>query len=202
MNGLQKIGGDFKFIIAVMRYLIFTLLLAACAAPTPTPPRPTTAPLASPAPTAMAATPTPVRTSVPGFTLVPATPLPPTFTPAPCNSDAKFIRDVTVPDFTQIVAGATIDKRWAIRNTGTCEWTREYRVVFVEGMAMNATQEQALYPAKINTEAIVQMTMLAPNTAGDYAGKWQLRDAKGKNFGEVLFIKIKVVTGSVTTPLP
>ncbi|MBI5293011.1 MAG: hypothetical protein HY872_14150 [Chloroflexi bacterium] len=33
----------------------------------------------------------------------------------------------------------------------------------------------------------------APTAPGDYAGLWQLRDADGKAFGPVLFIKITVI---------
>lgn len=174
------------------------ILLTACASPTLTPLAPTVKPSPS-ATTAVVASPIPIRTVEPGFTLVPSTPLPPTATPTPCNSDAKFLRDITVPDFTQIVSGASIDKRWGIRNSGTCDWAREYRVVFIEGNSMGAANEQALFPAKAGSEAVVQIAMTAPIAAGDYTGKWQLRDAKGKNFGEVLFIKIKVVANATVT---
>ena len=61
---------------------------------------------------------------------------------------------------------------------------------------MGAANEQALFPAKAGSEAVIQIAMTAPVAPGDYMGKWQLRDAKGKNFGEVLFIKIKVVANA------
>ena len=188
------------------RYSILLLLiLTACAADaTPTAPAPglqtALAPLATPTP-AVAVT----RTPEPGFTLLPATPLtpiPPTGTPAPCQNDAEFVSDITVPDFTQIVPGAVIDKRWQIRNTGTCNWGPGYRLVFVEGNSMNAPTEHALYPAKAGNEAAVQVSMTAPIAPGDYTGRWQLRDGQGNFFGQVLFIKITVIGLQSPTPQP
>ena len=182
-----------------MRYtlIIVAFLLVACATPTPVPIT-VTRPLPTATLTVAASPPTPGRTVEPGFTLIPTTPLPPTSTPVPCTSDAKFVRDITVPDFSPINGGAIMDKRWAVRNSGTCDWGREYRVMFVEGSSMGAANEQALYPAKAGSEAIIQISMTAPIAPGDYNGKWQLRDPKGKSFGEVLFIKIKVLAATAT----
>ncbi|MEK7810062.1 MAG: hypothetical protein AAB571_13380, partial [Chloroflexota bacterium] len=117
-----------------MRYtlIIVAFLLVACATPTPVPIT-VTRPLPTATLTVAASPPTPGRTVEPGFTLIPTTPLSPTSTPVHCTSDAKFLRDVTVPDFSSINGGAIMDKRWAVRNSGTCDWGREYRVVFVEG---------------------------------------------------------------------
>ncbi len=67
---------------------------------------------------------------------------------------------------------------------------------------MGASGEQGLYPAKAGSEAVVQIAMTAPPAPGDYAGKWQLRDADGKAFGAVLFIKITVIETPTTTAAP
>jgi len=185
--------------------LCLTILLTACTAnTTPTTPAPdiqtALAPIATLTPV-VAATLTPE----PGFTLLPATPLtpvPPTNTPTPCESNAEFISDLTVPDFTQVVPGAVVDKRWQIRNSGTCDWGPGYRVIFVEGNSMNAATEHALYPAKAGAEAVIQISMTAPAEPGDYTGRWQLRDGQGNAFGQVLFIKITVIALSGSTPAP
>ena len=184
------------------RYLILlSLILTACATATP-----------GPAPNDLATAPGVIATAPPGaatrspepgFTLLPATPpspVPPTNTPVPCANDAQFVSDVTIPDFTQLVPGALIDKRWAVRNTGDCDWGPGYRLVFVEGNAMNAPGEHALYPARAGGEAILQINMVAPDAPGEYAGKWQLRDSNGIPFGQVLFIKVTVI--ALPTPQP
>ena len=135
-----------------------------------------------------------ISTPQAGFTLIP-----PTFNPAipptrePCVNDAVFVTDLTVTDFSQFLPGAALDKQWQIRNTGTCTWNSDYRVVFAEGSSMSANLEHALYPARPEADAIVRITMLAPDVPGDYKGDWQLRDDEDVTFGPILFIKINVI---------
>jgi Ig-like domain from next to BRCA1 gene len=158
---------------------------------TPIPPTETVA-----TPVAQAAT----RTPEPGFTLIPNTPVIPTNTPQPCNNGAVFVTDVTIPDNTAVLPGAPIDKRWQVQNTGTCNWTRDYRVAYFEGNQMGAAGEHALFPAKAGTRAVVQINMIAPDVPGEYMGRWQIRDASGQTFGQVLFIKIIVQPLPTTAP--
>lgn len=183
--------------------LIALLLLTACGSATSTSAATDATQTSRPTPTAPAtggsvAT----RTPEPGFTLLPSTPILPTDTPTPCNNDALFVSDVTVPDNSQVVPGAPIDKRWEVQNTGACDWTRDYRVAFFEGNQMGAANEHALYPAKAGNRAIVQVNMIAPDVPGDYTGRWQLRDPQGQPFGPVLYIKIIVIPLPSPTPPP
>jgi hypothetical protein len=182
--------------------LIPLLLLTACgaSASTPTPPAATSTdvPLNVPPPTATTAAATP--TPEPGFTLIPATPNLPTDTPVPCTNDAVFVADVTIPDNSQILPGAPIDKRWQIRNSGTCDWNADYRIAFFEGNQMNASGEHALYPARAGQNGVVQIEMIAPDVPGEYMGRWQLREPGGRPFGQVLFIKIVVIP--LPSPVP
>src|SRR5688572_33446410 len=66
-----------------------------------------------------------------------ATPVPPTSTPVrPTNTAiptaaaycdwVAFIKDVTVPDGTQLSAGEVFTKTWRLQNRGTCTWTPDY----------------------------------------------------------------------------
>jgi len=184
--------------------LLIALLLCACDSATTTPssiaPTDSAATLA-PSPTVPAFSPS--ATPQPGFTLIPNTPntaLPPTETPTPCNNDAVFTADVTVPDNSQLLPGAPIDKRWQIQNTGTCNWDSRYRISFFEGNQLNAAGESAIYPAKAGAPATLQVSMTAPDVPGNYTGRWQLRDPDGKPFGPVLFIKIVVIPLASPTP--
>lgn len=183
--------------------LIAPLLLAACGSAASTAAATDAAPETPPSSiTALATEAGATRTPEPGFTLVPSTPIPPTATPAPCANDALFVNDITIPDNSQILPGAPIDKRWEIENTGTCDWNRDYRVAFFEGEQMSAAGEHALYPAKAGSKAIVQISMTAPAAPGDYVGRWQLRDPQGRPFGAVLYIKIIVIPLPSPTPSP
>jgi hypothetical protein len=118
----------------------------------------------------------------------------------PCTDDLGFLDDITVPDGTQFQPGQPIDKQWRVRNTGTCEWGPDYRLVLVSGNALSGRGEIALYPARPGGDAILQMAMVAPQEPGPYSGRWQARDPAGKLFGDRIFITIQVVGPPTETP--
>jgi hypothetical protein len=132
-----------------------------------------------------------------------STPISPTKTGTPvsiCNI-GKFIKDVTIPDGTQLGAGETFTKTWRIQNVGTCTWTTAYDLVFVSGSAMNAP---AVIPLTANVApgqtVDLSVSMKAPDTSGDYTGYWMLRNQNDARFGvgvnaaTSLWVKIKVKT--------
>ena len=111
-----------------------------------------------------------------------------------CKDDVEFVSDLTVPDFSKIAPGTVLDKQWQVRNSGTCAWGPQHRVIFVAGNNLGASVEHALYPALPGTLAVVNIAMVAPTAAGDYEGYWRLSDANGEPFGSRLYIKITVAT--------
>ena len=183
--------------------IVMLALLAACASPeatptvpagrTPTAPAGVTVvgpPTSTPAPTATdpvlrVETPTPPATATITVT--------PTATP-PCANDLVFLSDLTVPDGAQFLPGQPIDKQWSVRNAGNCDWGAAYRLVLTTGNAMGPRSEIALYPARAGAEAVIQVGMQAPPEPGQYTGRWQARDPDGKLFGNVIFIKIEVIS--------
>jgi len=126
----------------------------------------------------------------------------PTPTPnGPCTNNAHFVTDVTVPDGTQYMPGQPIDKQWRVKNTGTCDWGADYRLVLVSGNAMSAPSEVALYPAKSGSEAILELNMIAPPGPGAYTGRWQARSPSAKLFGDRVFVTINVVAITATVTI-
>ncbi|MGZ9225050.1 MAG: NBR1-Ig-like domain-containing protein, partial [Anaerolineales bacterium] len=86
----------------------------------------------------------PTLTPVPATaTSVPTTPIPPTKTAVPTSVTycdwAMFIKDVTIPDGTQLSPGETFTNTWRLQNRGTCTWTPDYDVVFYNGAQMSGT---------------------------------------------------------------
>ena len=67
-----------------------------------------------------------------------ATRIPPTSTPVPCNQ-AQFVKDVTIPDNTELGPGQSFTKTWRLKNIGTCAWTTGYDLVFLSGDAMGGS---------------------------------------------------------------
>ena len=53
------------------------------------------------------------------------------------------MKDITIPDGTEVKPGEELDKRWQIRNNGTCDWTSKYTLQLIFGEAMGSPQEQA-----------------------------------------------------------
>jgi len=187
--------------------VLLGLLFTACAGQTEAPALvvtntlPPTQAVVSVSPTDTSSPPTPTRT-----------PVPPTDTPAsapsrtpepPCTNDLEFVGDLTVPDGAQFLPGQALVKKWSVRNSGTCDWGPDYRLVLVSGNALGARSEIALYPARGGTPAILEILMASPVEPGQYTGRWQARDLQGNLFGAVIFVKIEVIPLPVTdTPTP
>jgi hypothetical protein len=184
--------------------LFFGLWLAACNGNVPSPTAPVVVTLLPPS-----AIPTLVPTETPPISIETATEaLTPTETatpagPAPCVNDAEFVRDLTIPDGAQFLPGQAFTKKWEVRNSGTCDWGPDYRLVLVSGDSLGAASEQALYPALAGRPATFEVAMTAPETPGTYTGRWQARDPESNLFGSVVFVTIEVISLPVTdTPTP
>ena len=194
-------------------------------------------PTSTPAPTDIPITPTKTLlpsltftplasfTPLPTFTPqpTPTTTLPPGATPVtpppggggggggapqiPCNA-GQFMKDVTVPDGTEFQQGAPFTKTWRIKNVGSCTWTKDYRVVFVNGDSMGAPTNGETLPYSVKPGQYVDASvdLVAPGEPGKYKGSWMLSTPSGQRFGiganysNSFFVSIKVVdaeSGSV-----
>lgn len=109
-----------------------------------------------------------------------------------CLDNLTWISDVTIPDGTEVTANSTLDKRWEVENSGNCNWDERYRLRLIAGPAMNAVQEQALYPARAGTKAVIQILFRAPAETGKYRSAWQAYNPGGQPFGDPIFIDISV----------
>jgi len=126
----------------------------------------------------------------------------PTPTQQACVDTMDFVRDVTVPDGTTFRPDEQFVKTWRLRNSGTCTWTSEYRLVFSGGERMGANQEIPLpFQVSPGSEANLSVNMIAPATPGTYRGDWKMRNPNGLSFGlgdendKPFFLEIEVVEG-------
>ncbi len=110
----------------------------------------------------------------------------------PCSNNLAFVSDVTFPDGSKVTPGAILDKRWQVRNTGTCNWDARYHFKLVEGDAMGVASDQALYPARAGSEAILRLVFTAPPAKGTYRSAWQAFGADGKPFGSTVYVEVVV----------
>jgi hypothetical protein len=151
--------------------------------------------------TVPAATAAPAATQMPVNTVV----SPPTATPQPCNR-AEFISE-TIPDDTVFNLGESFTKTWTFKNTGTCTWNTNYKLVFVSGDSMSGEASinltQSVAP---DTQVTVSVPLKAPSTAGTYTGYWALKADDETVFFSTISVQIQASAGafqvsSVTTNL-
>lgn len=108
-----------------------------------------------------------------------------------CNN-LGYLRDESIPTGTVMNPEQTFTKTWKVANTGTCDWTLGYRVVFVSGADMGAvpSRPRNVIPPGKWTQLDVQLT--APKKAGTYVAYFQLTDGQGHGFGPLLGVSIVV----------
>jgi hypothetical protein len=109
-----------------------------------------------------------------------------------CIDGLAFVVDLTIPDYSVVTPGSTLDKQWLVQNSGSCNWDSHYRLRLVNGDVLGTSPEQLLYPARAGTKVSLQIVFIAPLEAGEYYSEWQAFDPKGIPFGETVFIKIIV----------
>jgi len=143
-----------------------------------------TAPTSTQAAPVATATPIPTNTPIATFTPI-ATAIPPTKTPIPipCNA-ASFVADVTIPDWSSIIAGESFVKTWKVKNVGTCAWSKDYKIFFFGGNQMHAPSAVS-FPQTVNPGETVNLSvnMVAPSDKGSYSGSWMLKSSGGTVFG-------------------
>jgi uncharacterized protein YkwD len=95
-----------------------------------------------------------------------------------CTNAAILLRDVTIPDNTQLKAGETFTKTWEFQNIGTCSWSN-YTVKFASGDEINAPVSVPMPAAAPNEKVQVSMELTASTADGRYSGYFALYDANG-----------------------
>jgi hypothetical protein len=112
-------------------------------------------------------------------------------TPA-CSNILTFLEDVSIPDGSLVKPGEALDKRWLVQNNGSCNWNEQYRLKLISGPAMGVSAEQALYPARSGTQAILRILFSAPVEPGIARSSWQAVSPLGEAFGDPIYIEVFV----------
>lgn len=109
-----------------------------------------------------------------------------------CSNILTFLEDLTIPDGSFVRPGELLDKRWLVQNNGTCNWDERYRLKWVSGSTMGASEEQALYPARSGSQAVLRIEFTAPQEPGLQRSTWQAFSPKGEAFGDSFYIEVVV----------
>lgn len=135
----------------------------------------------------------------PGTGTVTGTVLPsitPTFGAVGCYNSVVITE--TIPDGTKINPGQSFTKTWTVKNTGTCEWTADFKLVSLTD-AMGSDTFKIRRKVAPNETTDFSVNMVASNYPGTYTGIWRLCTDDGTLFGSSLSVRI-VVPGSTATP--
>jgi hypothetical protein len=187
----------------VFSLLIFTLVLSACNLPTKATQNPpiTAGTLAAQTLQAMMTQVGGKATLTPGVGVATATlqVLQPSSTPAPTSTTvtlptntnvpipcdaASFVGDVSIPDATLLTAGQRFTKTWRLKNIGSCTWTRDYGLAFLDGNAMGSAAVVYLTSNVTPNQTVdISIDLTAPSQPGAYRSNWKLRNPNGVIFG-------------------
>lgn len=151
-----------------------------------------------------------------------ATPVPPTVTPLPqatptatpippCIDGMAWVADLNLDDKNMTAPpimqpGQQFTKGWRIRNSGTCDWTTAFRLVYVSGNSPAA--QMGGQPVAISRAVApggtydAQVNLVAPLQPGTYQGFWQMTNAQGVAFGQKVWVGITVPAPATPTPFP
>ena len=115
---------------------------------------------------------------------------------AACVNGMTFAADITITDGHNVRPGENFRKTWRVRNTGSCTWNTGYTFVFVSGDQMSGRNISV--PAVVQPGQVIDLSvdLIAPYGNGTYRGYWQMRSPEGKNFGETIWVKVRVNGGS------
>jgi hypothetical protein len=119
----------------------------------------------------------------------------------PVCDQAQFIKDVNIPDGSQLAPGASFTKTWQLENAGICTWSG-YSLVFDSGDSMGGIP-QTIGNIQAGQDVQVSVNFTAPTTPGTYRSYWRVRNSSGVllpvlggHQGKSFFVDIKVVAVS------
>jgi hypothetical protein len=115
----------------------------------------------------------------------------PLVTPA-CTDNLTYLENLSLPAGTVVQPGTSLDERWLVENSGTCNWDEYYRLRLISGAELSAPIDQALYPARSGAKATIRILFTAPSAPGTYQSTWQAYNPQGLPFGDPVFLQVVV----------
>jgi hypothetical protein len=112
------------------------------------------------------------------------------------------VADVSIPDGTIIVPGASFMKRWSVKNTGSCSWNSTYKFVFMDGDVLGGAYVYNFPGVAAPQDTVeIPVQLYAPTTAGSFTGYWKMQAPDGTIFGVGQYdqsLSVSIVVGSGT----
>ena len=122
-----------------------------------------------------------------------------------CTDSAVLLRDVTIPDGTQLKPGEKFTKTWEFVNNGECPWYG-YLLKFAAGDQMGAPLSAPIPVTLLKEKVQVSVELIAPTANGSYTGYFTLNNPNGRDVPigveKTFWVKITVGSGGGTSPQP
>jgi murein DD-endopeptidase MepM/ murein hydrolase activator NlpD len=105
---------------------------------------------------------------------------------------ARFSRDVTIPDGTQVSPGQKFTKTWEILNDGKTTWDKSFSLFHVRDERMGGPERKAFPDVRPGRKGEISLDLTAPTAPGTYRSTWQPRDPDGNPFDFEMYAEIQV----------
>jgi len=115
----------------------------------------------------------------------------PTATDVGCYNSALVSE--TIPTGARMTPGESFEKTWTIKNTGTCDWLRDFFFDYVGGYDFQGADRVRITQKVVPGSTVdISMSIVAPDDPDTYTSSWRMRTDDGSFFGQVFTIEIKV----------
>ncbi len=105
---------------------------------------------------------------------------------------ALYLEDVSIPDGTILQPGQTFLKSWRVRNTGSSAWRSGYQLAHSDDQRLGAPESVPVPYTRAGEEAVLSVSLQAPQSSGDFRSTWRLRNLAGEFFGPPLWVQVQV----------
>lgn len=85
----------------------------------------------------------------------------------------------------EMSSGNTFTKTWTVKNTGTCDWTGDFKIFFVGGDVMGSDTTRIFKKAGVGSTIEISLDMVAPSGTGPVSSSWQMATEGGTLFGPI-----------------
>lgn len=122
-------------------------------------------------------------------------------TPAIADScyNLLWLKDVTIPDGTQLKANEVFTKTWLVQNNGGCAWPPGFTFSHVGGELLRGQTVTLEDPIPVGAKRELSVQLVAPSDqTGLIQSSWRMADADGNFFGNTL--SVNIVVGDFATP--
>ncbi|SFP36940.1 Ig-like domain-containing protein [Amycolatopsis arida] len=100
--------------------------------------------------------------------------------PAVPGDASAFVRDVTIPDGTEVPTGAHFVKTWELRNAGTVPWVDRYLRSYGGPGGCVSAERVPIPPTRPGETVAISVEVRAPDEPGYCQVYWKMVDAKDR----------------------